>query len=157
MHISKRVKVVAGVSALLGVVVAGGAAFTATGVSTVSQPAGTAQFVGGTISQAVSGTVLSDINYGFSDWPVDTLVNAVQIVFADTHADGSTVTAVLTDTAGSTNLNCDDVGSPTDGSNTNDTDTANTTILTTDFGGTETIQNHVEGPGNGNHTIRGHR
>lgn len=140
MHLSKRVKVVAGVSALLGVVMAGGAAFTATGVSTVSQPAGSLQFVGGTVTQSVTGTVLSDINYGFADYPVDTKVDAVQLFFSDDNADGATVSATLTDLAGSVPLTCGDVGASESALTTGDA--VDTAVLSTDFGGAEYITDY---------------
>jgi hypothetical protein len=60
MHLSKRVKVVAGVSALLGLVMAGGAAFTATGID---DSAWANQFLGGTVTQNVYGLTLSNVAY----------------------------------------------------------------------------------------------
>jgi hypothetical protein len=66
MHITKRVKVVAGVSALLGVVLAGGSAFTATGI-TLGTSAALPQFIGGTVSQDVSGTTLESVIYSYAD------------------------------------------------------------------------------------------
>ncbi len=67
MHLSKRVKVVAGVSALLGVVVAGGAAFTATGVSTASQPAAMASSWAARSLRLSPAQCSVDINYGYPD------------------------------------------------------------------------------------------
>jgi hypothetical protein len=65
MHISKRVKVVAGVSALLGVVMAGGAAFTANGVYSTAEAT---QFIGGSITQSVNGgTTLESVVYSYVD------------------------------------------------------------------------------------------
>jgi hypothetical protein len=63
MYLSKRVKVVAGVSALLGVVMAGGAAFTATGIT---DNAYANQFLGGTVTQNVYGISLASVVYGLA-------------------------------------------------------------------------------------------
>jgi hypothetical protein len=63
MYLSKRVKVVAGVSALLGLVMAGGAAFTATGIT---DNADFGEFIGGTVTQNVYGVTLSGIVYNFA-------------------------------------------------------------------------------------------
>jgi hypothetical protein len=89
MYLSKRVKVVAGVSALLGVVMAGGAAFTAAGLV---DNAGTPAFIGGTIVQNVNGTSVSDISFTYSDPAADAgdegqaLVTAVKLTFGDANA-----------------------------------------------------------------------
>ncbi len=91
MYLSKRVKVVAGVSALLGLVMAGGAAFTGAGLS---DSAGVAQFVGGTIVQNAVGTDLSSVVYGYANptpdpgYPSDTEVNLVTLNFADANSVG---------------------------------------------------------------------
>lgn len=104
MYLSKRAKVVAGVSALLGVVVAGSAAFTATGVY---DNAGPSQFVGGTVTQTVSGgTALSSIVYSYADntpgagGSIDTEINEVTLTFGDNIAEGLTPTIAFTGTDG---------------------------------------------------------
>ncbi len=63
MYLSKRVKVVAGVSALLGLVMAGGGAFTATGID---DSAYLNQFLGGTVVQNVYGLTLTNVQYGLA-------------------------------------------------------------------------------------------
>ena len=89
MYLSKRVKVVAGVSALLGVVMAGGAAFTAAGLV---DNAGTPAFIGGTIVQNVNGTSVSDIAFTYSDPAAEpgdngqALVTSVLLTFGDANA-----------------------------------------------------------------------
>lgn len=59
-------------------VIASGAAFTATGVTST---AAASQFVGGTVSQTITGATLTDIAYGFTD-ATNTAVNAVTLTFA---------------------------------------------------------------------------
>ncbi len=102
MHISKRVKVVAGVSTLLGLVMAGGAGFTATGL--IDQ-AGATQSVGGEITQTVTGgTTLDSIVYSYADTtPVganggtyDTEIDLVTLTFNDQFNVGSPVTMTFT-------------------------------------------------------------
>jgi hypothetical protein len=113
MHISKRVKVVAGVSALLGVVVAGGAAFTASYLTAAGQ-ADAVQYIGGTISQTIVGQVIDDINYGYTD-DTDADIDAVQLVFSEPDV-GATVDVTLTYTGesdGPAVLDCDEVGTLT--------------------------------------------
>ena len=89
MYLSKRIKVVAGVSALLGLVMAGGGAFTAAGlVDNVGTPA----FIGGTIVQNVNGTSISDIAFTYADPPAtpgdegQALVQSVLLTFGDANA-----------------------------------------------------------------------
>ena len=61
MYLSKRVKVVAGVSALLGLVMVGGAGFTA---NRYRRLCGFYHaFVGGSVSQTVGGITLASIQY----------------------------------------------------------------------------------------------
>jgi hypothetical protein len=64
-----------------GLAVAAGSAFTGTGVATAGQ-ANSAQFVGGTVSQSVTGATLNSIVYGFTDG-TKTSVNQVTLTFAD--------------------------------------------------------------------------
>jgi hypothetical protein len=103
MYLSKRVKVVAGVSALLGVVMAGGVAFTGAGLT---DSAGTLQFVGGTVIQNDAGTTLNEIAYTYAN-PTpgagassDTEVEGVTLTFADDNAAGLVPTISFTGTDG---------------------------------------------------------
>ncbi|MDQ1717533.1 MAG: hypothetical protein QOE89_1486 [Pseudonocardiales bacterium] len=73
--------------AFAGLAAAGGSAFTGSGVTNT---AGATQFVGGTVSQAVTGATLSGVTYGFADAPANTQVSTITLAFADT-ADGRTV------------------------------------------------------------------
>jgi hypothetical protein len=143
MHISKRVKVVAGVSALLGVVVAGGAAFTAQYL-TASGQADAIQYIGGTISQSVAGQVIQDINYGYTD-DTDADIDAVQLVFSNGLSAGATVDVTLSN--GSSHvLDCDVVGSDTTPSITADNPSnpgADTAGVLASSGTVSTTQNNA--------------
>jgi hypothetical protein len=77
MRKSSRILVAA---TFVGLAVAGGAAFTATGLTTT---AGSTQFVGGTVTQTVTGATLNGVDYSFSDAPANTLVNSVVLTFAN--------------------------------------------------------------------------
>ena len=81
--------------AAVGVVAAAGSAFTATGVTTTGNAA-SPQFVGGTVSQAVTGATLNDIVYSFED-TTNTAVDGATLTFTDALADGRAVTAVAND------------------------------------------------------------
>ncbi len=83
-----------------GLAVAAGSAFTGTGVT---NDAGASQFVGGTVTQSVTGATLNSIAYGYSDAPANTLVNQVTLTFADANADGKTPTISLD---GATSITC---------------------------------------------------
>jgi hypothetical protein len=80
---------VLGAITIAGLVAATGAAFTGTGLAT-SGSAGSAQFVGGTVSQAVTGATLTTIAYGYADSATKTAVNAITLTFANTE-DGRSV------------------------------------------------------------------
>jgi hypothetical protein len=71
-------KKILGAVAVAGLVAATGSAFTGTGLS---NSAGAAQFVGGTVSQTVSGATLTDISYEFSDG-TQTAVDGITLTFA---------------------------------------------------------------------------
>ena len=86
-------KIVAGLAAA-GVVATASSAFTATGLSTTGTAA-SAQFVGGTISQAVTGASISTIAYGYVNSTTKTHVNSITLTFTATEA-GRAVTAVAT-------------------------------------------------------------
>ena len=87
-----------GAVAVAGLVAATGSAFTGTGLATT---AGATQFVGGTVSQTVTGATLTGIVYGFADGPANTLVNGITLSFSNT-ADGRTVSVAPTGGSGGT-------------------------------------------------------
>jgi hypothetical protein len=105
----KSFKIVVSVAAA-GLVAAGGSAFTATGLAT-SGTAASAQFVGGTISQAVTGATLNSIVYGYVDG-THTAVNSIILTFANANADGRAATAVATGGNNGT-FTCENVGATT--------------------------------------------
>jgi hypothetical protein len=84
--VRKSTKLVIG-AGFAGLVAAGGVALTGTGLADTASPT---QFVGGQVSQTVTGATLSSITYGFSDSPAKTSVNTIDLTFANT-ADGRTV------------------------------------------------------------------
>ncbi|MHA7153473.1 hypothetical protein [Arthrobacter sp. TMN-50] len=86
----KSTKLVAAL-AVAGLAFAGGSALTGTGLSTT---AGSTQFVGGTVSQSVTGATLSSLVYGYTD-NTKTAVNSVTLTFADATG-GKTPTIALT-------------------------------------------------------------
>lgn len=83
----KNIKLL-GAFAVAGLVAATGSAFTATGLD---RTAPDTQFVGGTVSQTVTGATLSGLVYGFTDG-TKTAVNKVTLTFAD--ATGSKVPTI---------------------------------------------------------------
>jgi len=83
-----------------GLAVAAGSAFTGTGVATSGQAA-SAQFVGGTVSQSVTGATLTTIAYSYYDTNANTLVNSIALTFSGT-ADGHPVAAAPTGGSGGT-------------------------------------------------------
>jgi hypothetical protein len=123
MYLPKRVKVVAGVSALLGVVMAGGAAFTATGIT---DNAYAEQFLGGTVTQNVYGITLSNVVYGLasggtgSEGSTDNNneVDIITLTFAGTGADLAFVNtealvptlSLVLDTGGPDSVTCTGIG-----------------------------------------------
>lgn len=88
----KSAKIITALS-VAGLAVAAGSAFTGTGVATAGQAA-SGQFVGGTVSQSVTGATLNSIVYGFTDG-TKTGVNKVTLTFADATG-GKTPTVALT-------------------------------------------------------------
>jgi len=74
-----------------GLAVVAGSAFTGTGVTNA---AGATQFIGGTVSQSVTGATLDSVVYGFTDG-TKTSVNQVTLTFADATG-GKTPTLSLT-------------------------------------------------------------
>lgn len=91
-----------------GLAVAAGSAFTGTGVATSGQAA-SAQFVGGTVSQAVTGATLTDISYSFADTAAKTKVNSIALTFTGT-ANGRGVAVAPSGGSGGT-FNCTAVSS----------------------------------------------
>ncbi|MFD1212690.1 hypothetical protein ACFQ36_11640 [Arthrobacter sp. GCM10027362] len=79
-----------------GLTFAAGSAFTGAGVT---NNAGATQFIGGTVTQTVTGATLNSVVYGFSDAPANTTVNEVTLTFGDT-TDGKIPTIALTGGAG---------------------------------------------------------
>jgi hypothetical protein len=68
-----------GAVAVAGLVAAGGSAFTATGLA---RTAPASQYVGGTVSQSVTGATLSDVSYHFSDAPANTSVASITLTLS---------------------------------------------------------------------------
>ena len=79
--------------AVAGLAAVGGSAFTGTGVT---RTAAATQYVGGTVSQSVTGATLSGVAYAFGDGPANTAVHSVALTFADAAADGKTPAIVFT-------------------------------------------------------------
>jgi hypothetical protein len=78
--------------AVAGIAAVGGSAFTGTGVTT---NAGASQYVGGTVSQSVTGATLASVVYSFGDAPANTAVHSVALTF-DAVAVGKTPTIAFT-------------------------------------------------------------
>lgn len=109
MRTTNRKKLI-GAVAVVGILAAGGSAFTATGLTST---AGASQFIGGTVSQAVTGATLNGITYGFTD-ATNTAVDTVTLTFA-ADAVGKHVAIALAGNGASTS-SCTDVhGVDTDG------------------------------------------
>jgi hypothetical protein len=87
--------------AVAGLALAGGSAFTGAGV-TASGNAASAGFVGGTVSQTITGADLAGVTYGYTG---NGTVTSVKLDFTLTSADDKTVTASLTGGSG-TDLTC---------------------------------------------------
>ena len=85
--------------AVAGLALAGGSAFTGAGLSTTGA-ASAPQFVGGTVTQTVTGATLTGIDYGFVGGPTgpQTTVNQVTLTFADATG-GKTPAIKLNDVA----------------------------------------------------------
>jgi hypothetical protein len=77
MH--KSVKLITALS-VAGLAVAAGSAFTGAGVTTDGQAAAD-QFIGGTVSQTVTGATLERIDYEFAAGGTNTAVNKVNLKF----------------------------------------------------------------------------
>ena len=85
--------------AVAGIVFAGGSAFTGTGLDTT---AGATQFIGGQVSQAVTGATLAGVDYDFTDTTQES-INKINLSFANTE-DGKPVAVTTTGGAGGTFL-----------------------------------------------------
>ena len=116
MNISKRAKLMVAAAGIVAAAGTTGAAFTATGLAD-SAPA--AQFIGGTVTQNVTGATLTDISYNYSDSPADTTISSVTLTF-DPGADGEDASITLA-TASDPNpdpttdsISCGTIGTPTD-------------------------------------------
>lgn len=90
--------------AVAGLAFASGSAFTGTGLAN-SAPA--TQFIGGTVSQSVTGATLAGVNYAFADTDAKTQVDSIMLNFTST-ADGTTVSAEPSGGSGGT-FTCSDV------------------------------------------------
>jgi hypothetical protein len=82
-----------GTALVVGILAATGSAYTGTGLT---NSAGSSKFVGGTISQSVTGATLASVDYTFGDAPANTAVHSVALTFADANADGITPTIAFT-------------------------------------------------------------
>jgi hypothetical protein len=80
-------------TAFVGLAAAGGSALTGSGIT---NNAGASQFVGGSISQGITGATLSSIAYTFGDAPVNTAVHSFLVTFGDANVDAKTPTVALT-------------------------------------------------------------
>ena len=90
MNLSKRAKIMIGAVALVGAggaFAAAGNAFTGSGVT---NNAGSSQFVGGTVTQGVTGATLNSVVYTFGDAPANTAIHSALLTFG-TGTDGKTV------------------------------------------------------------------
>jgi hypothetical protein len=81
---------VLGALAVAGMAATGGTALTGAGLTTQNSAA-SAQYIGGTISQAVTGATLDSIAYHFADAP-KLHMDSVTLTFANTESDGKTPT-----------------------------------------------------------------
>ena len=101
MNIAKRARVIVGAVALIGAVGVGGTALTATGLT---NNAGSSQFVGGSVSQSVTGAALTSVTYGYAD-TTNTAVDTVDLVF-DANSAGKTVAVTIHQGGTPTVLTC---------------------------------------------------
>jgi hypothetical protein len=93
MYLNNRAKAAIAAAALVAAAGGAGIAYTSTGITTTGTAAAP-QFVGGTITQTVSGATLDEIKYGFADAPANTQVKSVKLTFADA-TNGLTPTILL--------------------------------------------------------------
>ena len=93
MTISKHARLLVATVSVLGALGIAGSAFTGSGFT---NNAGPSQFVGGTVSQSVTGATLSSVAYTFGDPPANTAIHSALLTFADANTDGKTPTVVFT-------------------------------------------------------------
>jgi hypothetical protein len=86
-----------GALAVAGLVAAGGSAFTSIGLT---NNAPSSVFVGGTVSQSVTGASLNSIVYTYAPDGSNTIINSFAATFAAGVADGHVVSTVVTGTSG---------------------------------------------------------
>jgi hypothetical protein len=99
----KSTKILGAVS-IAGVLAAGGAAFTATGITTSGRAAAATQFIGGTVSQNVTeGVYLSNIAYN-TDLP-GVVLASIDLTFISGTAEGLVPLVTITAT-GSPSVAC---------------------------------------------------
>ena len=98
----KSAKLITALS-VAGLAVAAGSAFTGAGLTNA---AGSAQFVGGQVSQTVTGATLTDLEYGFTD-ATKTAVNQVTLTFAD--ATGGKTPVLSLAGGGTATFSCDPI------------------------------------------------
>jgi hypothetical protein len=101
MRKSNKILLAAGLAAAA---LAGGTAFTGTGLATTAP---STQFLGGTVSQTVSGATLAGVEYAFANAPANTEVSTITLTFSNT-ADGRTVALAPAGGSGGT-FSCSDV------------------------------------------------
>jgi hypothetical protein len=92
VNMSNRAKLMIAAVSTVGAVSLAGSAFTASGVT---NNAGSTQFVGGTVSQSVTGATLSSVAYSFGDAPANTAVHSALLTFADANTDAKTPTVAF--------------------------------------------------------------
>ena len=97
-----------GTVAIAGLVAAAGSAFTGGGLTNATKD----QFVGGTVTENVSGATLTNVAYSYADNPAHTQVDSVNLTFSGPHIDGRSVSIVFN--GGGVSFTCD----PIDGTTT---------------------------------------
>lgn len=109
MNITKKTRLAIGVVGLSAAVgLAAGGAFTGTGVT---NNAGSTQFIGGTITQTVTGAVMTAVVYGpFTDAPANTQTSTITLTFSAGTADGKAVALAATAAADTGTWTCDNIG-----------------------------------------------
>jgi hypothetical protein len=100
-----------GALALASLAAFGGSAFTGSGV-TMAAP--TSQFIGGTVSQSVTGATLQSVAYGFKAGDAThTILTSATLTFTDGAADGKVPTMALTGTSETATCTAVDTGTST--------------------------------------------
>jgi hypothetical protein len=86
---------IAGGLAAAALAAVGSSALTGSGVT---NNAGSSQFIGGTISQSVTGATLASVDYAFAD-SSNTAIHTATLTFADAASDGKAVAIAFTGSA----------------------------------------------------------